>query len=232
MPQDFVVSLGGIPFERFEIPERLAFGVEQQLKVHKFIGGKRRIHALGRDDPPIEWSGRFRGAGAVGKALNFKAMALQAQPVPLIWDQCAYTVLIRKFRPEEAKFYEVPYSITVEVLSDDAFPDAEEDNPSPQQQVSSDGQAATDQAAQIDDPQLNSQVPAAAQAADITTSGDTSIPSGSTSVLPAPSPTGGDIQDNSVTPSQDAAVGQATQTGDPTAFTLPDGSTAYVVPGL
>jgi hypothetical protein len=38
---DTLVMLGGIVFERFEIPEKINFGGKQTLAIHKLIGGRR-----------------------------------------------------------------------------------------------------------------------------------------------------------------------------------------------
>ena len=55
------VTLGGFAFQDFEVPERIPAGGEQMLAIHKLVGGRRVIDAMGRDDAALEWSGYFLG---------------------------------------------------------------------------------------------------------------------------------------------------------------------------
>jgi hypothetical protein len=59
MTPNTTLTLGDFTFARYEIPERIPFGGDQQLNVHKLVGGVRVIDALGADPMPIEWSGFF-----------------------------------------------------------------------------------------------------------------------------------------------------------------------------
>ena len=59
-----LLTLGSIVFDGFEVPSRVEFGGEQQLAVHKLIGGARVIDALGRDDAALRWRGVLSGAEA------------------------------------------------------------------------------------------------------------------------------------------------------------------------
>lgn len=115
---DTLVILGGVVFQAFEIPEKINFGGKQTLAVHKLIGGQRIIDAMGADPAPISWSGKFRGGAALGRAQSIDAMRITGLPVSLSWLGLTYSVVISEFKAETEKYYEVPYTVTCEVVTD------------------------------------------------------------------------------------------------------------------
>lgn len=115
---DTLVILGGVVFDSFAIPEKINFGGKQTLAVHKLIGGQRIIDAMGADPAPITWSGKFRGGAALGNAQAIDAMRIAGSPVSLSWLGLTYTVVVSEFKAETEKFYEVPYTVTCEVVTD------------------------------------------------------------------------------------------------------------------
>ena len=112
------VTLGDITFEGFEVPERLPFGVGQSLVVHKLVGGARSVDSMGRDDPPIEWSGTFMGVTALDRALYLKNQVVLGQAQLLTWGQLRYLVKIEQFEPQYEFPTRIPYRISCIVVED------------------------------------------------------------------------------------------------------------------
>ncbi len=110
--------LGGIAFSGFEIPDKINFGGKQQIAVHRLIGGERVLDAMGSDPEQIAWSGRFRGADAIARAQAVDEMRIAGAQVDLAWLNLFRTVVIASFHADTEKAYEVPYSISCEVVSD------------------------------------------------------------------------------------------------------------------
>lgn len=113
------LTLGGVVFQGFEIPESINSGGEQMLVVHKQPGGTRTIDAMGPDDDAISWSGRFRGSSAEQRALLLDFMRRAGQTVLLTYSLHIYQVVIRKFTANFQQPFEIPYSISCEVLVDE-----------------------------------------------------------------------------------------------------------------
>jgi len=113
------LTLGGVVFSDFEIPESISSGGEQMLAVHKLPGGSRIIDALGPDDAEIHWSGRFRGSDAEERALLLDFQRRQGQQVLLSYSLHIYQVVIREFTANfQFGGLEIPYSISCTVVLD------------------------------------------------------------------------------------------------------------------
>ena len=119
-----ILNLGGVLFQDFEIPEKITGGGAQSLDVKKFIGGARIIDALGSDDDEITWDGRFRGSVAEARCQQLDIMRKQGAPVTLTWSTFSYQVLIKRFKFDYQQPFEIPYSISLEVLLDNNAPPA------------------------------------------------------------------------------------------------------------
>jgi hypothetical protein len=115
---DTVIRLGDVDFKSFEIPESLPFGGGQQTVTHKLPGGKCIIDAMGRDDAPIEWSGLFMGADATDRAKMIDAYRVEGKALTLSWWNFNFTVVVREFRASWQRWYQIPYRISCEVVSD------------------------------------------------------------------------------------------------------------------
>lgn len=114
------LTLGSVKFQGFELPERIAgLGGDQMLVIHQFVGGRRKIDAMGGSDAPIEWGGRFRGNGALSRADAVDKMRVAGAQIALTFGAVSRQVVIRRFVYDVERTYEVPYSITVEVVSED-----------------------------------------------------------------------------------------------------------------
>lgn len=113
-----MLSLGGILFEGFELPEKIAQGGNQELVIQKTIGGRRVIDSMGPDDAPIEWSGRFLGETAQLRALRLDLLRRSGREVELAFGLRAYRVVVRSFQAQIERPYLVPYSISCEIIED------------------------------------------------------------------------------------------------------------------
>lgn len=118
---DFVLSLGGVPFKKFEIPDEIAAGGGQSLQVHKYAGGTRTIDSFGPDDDAITWEGLFLDESATSRAQQIDQMRRQGVQVTLQWAAYSYEVVVKEFKFKFQKFYQIKYSISLEVVQDETF---------------------------------------------------------------------------------------------------------------
>jgi hypothetical protein len=152
---DVVVTLGDFQFNRFEVPEQIGFGGDQSLVVHRLVGGKRVVDAMGEDPRALEWSGWFVGSSGLDRALYLDGLRKAGKPLVLTWSELRYTVVIHSFQCEFVRAYRLPYRITCEVVSDDTAPITEITQPSPDQLVDDDMTDAGTLVDTIDDPTLS-----------------------------------------------------------------------------
>jgi hypothetical protein len=117
-----ILTLGAVIFQDFEIPSSIRGGGSQQLDIKKFLGGTRTIDAMGRDEDPIAWSGRFRGSTAESRCQQLNGMRIVGQPVELTWSSFRYQVVIEKFTFDYESPLEIPYQISLSVLVDQTVP--------------------------------------------------------------------------------------------------------------
>ncbi|QEL14791.1 hypothetical protein [Limnoglobus roseus] len=117
-----ILTLGGIIFQDFEVPDSIRIGGDQMLVVHKLPGGARTIDAMGADDADIPWSGRFRGAQAEARARILEGYRTSGQPFLLKWSTYRYQVIVQSFKAEYQQPFEIPYTINCTVVSDESAP--------------------------------------------------------------------------------------------------------------
>ena len=117
-----ILTLGGVIFQGFEVPDTIAIGGEQALVVHKLPGGARTIDAMGRDDRDIPWSGRFRGSSAESRARILDNYRIGGQPLLLQWSTYRYQVIVQSFKADYQQPFEIPYSISCVVVADESTP--------------------------------------------------------------------------------------------------------------
>jgi hypothetical protein len=114
------VTLGGVAFQGFEVPQRIKIAGGQRLAIHDLIGGGRVVDTLGQHPGRIEFSGAFSGSDASLRAQVLdSATALGAQ-LPLLWDGFFYTVIIEDFQVSYEKPWWIPFSLTCAVVIDPA----------------------------------------------------------------------------------------------------------------
>lgn len=150
-----VLTLGEVEFRDFEVPESFRAGGEQMLVVHKLVGGRRVIQAMGRDDAALEWSGLFRGSDAQARARVLDEVRIGGAAQALAFGELAYTVVIRRFVFDQHKPFEIAYEIVCEVVSDDGAPTFDAlSGPTVDDMVAADMTAAKVGAAKIGDSKL------------------------------------------------------------------------------
>jgi hypothetical protein len=152
---ELTVKLGSIALTDLEVPEKIPFGVEQMLVVHKEIGGSRTVDAMGTDYPPIDWSGWILGPNALARAQSLVAMVAAGLPVTLTWSGLSYQVIVRSFLPVMERVYQIPYHIVCEVVSNNVQPNTKSTTPPIDQAVIADNVTANTLTQSIDDPDLN-----------------------------------------------------------------------------
>jgi hypothetical protein len=113
-----ILTLGGVPFQDMEVPEKISFGGKQRVSIHNLIGGDRVVEALGLDDGEISFSGIFFGADAASRVQMLDAARALGTALPLVWDSFFYTVIISSFKAEYRKSNLIPFSIICVVVSD------------------------------------------------------------------------------------------------------------------
>lgn len=113
-----IVKLGDFIFNYFEVPESITFGGKQTNRLHKLIGGKRVIDAMGRDDADIHWSGYFLGIDAAERAAYLNHLRAQGKILQFSYLQFNYNVFIKEFTPHLERSYQIPYTITLAVVED------------------------------------------------------------------------------------------------------------------
>jgi hypothetical protein len=117
-----LLTLGGIIFQDFEVPEVIPIGGEQALVVHKLPGGSRVIDAMGADHRDIAWSGRFRSGNAESRARILDGYRIGGQQFLLQWSTYRYQVIIKSFEAQYQQPFEIPYSISCVVVTDESAP--------------------------------------------------------------------------------------------------------------
>ncbi len=119
-----VVTLGGVSFQDFEVPEKISFGGTQRLAVQELIGGGRVVDALGYDDGEISFSGIFAGSDAAQRAQTLDTARAAGAVLALFWDQYFYNVVIAEFAADYEKPWWIPFALRCIVASDPAIDNA------------------------------------------------------------------------------------------------------------
>lgn len=116
------LMLDDFEFTDFEIPQSINFGGRQNLALHDLIGGVRVVDSMGAFSEPISWTGMFRGPDALARARYLDAKRVEGLQLTLTWSEFRYQVVLREFRATFERTYQVPYSITLEVVADESYP--------------------------------------------------------------------------------------------------------------
>lgn len=153
---DVTVTLGDITLTDLEVPERMPFGGEQMLVVHKLVGGAKVIDAMGPDEAPIEWSGWILGPDSVARAQSIDAMRISGVPQTLTWSGFTYQVVVRSFNAQFERFYQIPYKIVCEVIANNTQPVTSSATPDVDQAVDDDNSSCDTLTQNVGDTQLTS----------------------------------------------------------------------------
>lgn len=112
------VTLGAVQFEAFEVPEKIPFGGEQKVNVHRLPGGTRIVDSMGPDDRDIDFSGTFMGSGAASRARQLDSMRKAGAKITLAWADFRREVVITRFECDYTYGGQVlPYTIACVVVS-------------------------------------------------------------------------------------------------------------------
>lgn len=114
-----VVTLDSFAFQAFEVPERVKWGGDQKLAVHRFPGGARVIDAMGPDPHAIEWSGVMLGGGAAQRASELNLLRARGDAVTLTWGDFSRTVVVTSCTFDHGH-QRIGYQVSCTVLPDDA----------------------------------------------------------------------------------------------------------------
>lgn len=115
---DTKIILGDFEFTHAEVPESITPAVGQQIAIKKFVGGKRSIDVMGKDDQEITWSGILAGPNALQRAEYLRYLTAQGNPLMLTFFDLKFSVLISKFSPQIERYYRVPYEISFVIIED------------------------------------------------------------------------------------------------------------------
>jgi hypothetical protein len=162
---DVALSGDEYSFYGWEQPESIPFGGEQELVVHRLVGGMRVVDAMGADDMDLTWSGRFRDVTAEMRAQRLNTLRQQGQPLVMTWSSFRYLVIIRSFRADYQQPWEIPYTITCLVIQDQTAPQLVT-FPSFEEQMEIDMAAAMDTGLGLNDPAIST-APTAPVAPDV-----------------------------------------------------------------
>lgn len=157
---DAALTLGDIVFDDMEIPDAIPFGGEQMTKVHRLTGGKRVVDALGPDDMPLEWSGRFLSPDGLARARALDAMRKAGVAVTLSWSELSYLVVVKRFVANFEAAWNLPYSISCEVVSDLSKPLSPDSGPSVDDMIDGDTSTLVKQGDEIGHSKLKSDIDA------------------------------------------------------------------------
>lgn len=114
------VVLGDVSFTRWEVPEQITIGGQQQLTVHRLPGGTRIVDVMGRDDAPVAWAGLLLGPEAMARALELDELRVDGRPVALMFGGYYYTVVVEAFAAEYRREAEIAYRISCVVIRDES----------------------------------------------------------------------------------------------------------------
>lgn len=147
---DFILSLGDVDFQDFEIPDEINGGGGQAIDIKRYAGGQRTLDAFGADDKPISWSGMFEGENAEARCQQLDTMRRAGVPLPLTFGAFNFTVIIRGFDWRYQRFFQIPYSIELEVVQDNVQPAADDDDQGGETDMQGDVDDANDCAEAMD----------------------------------------------------------------------------------
>jgi hypothetical protein len=115
------LTLSGVAFQDFEVPEKISFGGRQRVAVHELIGGGRVVDTLGAQPAEIKFSGIASGTDATARIQSLDTACAAGSVLPLGWDAFFYNVVIAEFAADYTKPYWIPFEIGCVVIADAAI---------------------------------------------------------------------------------------------------------------
>lgn len=117
------LTLGDFTFNGiFECPQFINGGGEQALAVHKLIGGKRIVDAMGSDDDDIAWNGSFLGITYLDEAAYLDYLRTQGSDLILTYGFFKYLVKIKSFKFIVRPNFLADYSIVCTIVENQTQP--------------------------------------------------------------------------------------------------------------
>ncbi len=113
-----LVRLGNIIFGDSEVPESINGGGTQMQSTLKMIGGKREIHALGRDDSDISFKGLFRGILSEQRLKYLDGLRVKGEQIPFSYSSRSYLVVVKSVTWTQEIAYQFHYEIVLNVVQD------------------------------------------------------------------------------------------------------------------
>ena len=107
---------GAFVFTGAEVPERIRHGGTQALSIDRMIGGRRIVRPMGPDEDDITFSGIFAYQGTA-RSDFLDSVRRRGDLCTLSWDNRRMSVIVSAFRPDYRKPYEIGYTITLSVVS-------------------------------------------------------------------------------------------------------------------
>jgi hypothetical protein len=119
---DTFIKLGDIILQKFEVPAEMPGGGDQTIKVHQIIGGKRIVHAMGRNDADITWEGMFVDEDAQLRCRYFDTKRASGEVLVFSYFGFRYKVIIKSFIFTIKRAYEIRFNIALQVIEDLTLP--------------------------------------------------------------------------------------------------------------
>jgi hypothetical protein len=117
-----LLILGPVVFFGIEVPATMTGTTEHALQAKVQPGGAVFMQAFGPRFRPITWSGFLEGPWALIRSAMLKDLAVSGLPVPLIWLDRYYTVVVESFEPADTAINWIAYRISCRVLRDETIP--------------------------------------------------------------------------------------------------------------
>jgi hypothetical protein len=115
---DPVITLDGIPFRYFEVPEWVKYGGPARLIIHKQPGGARQIDSMGYDPGPIRFDGIMLSSDGKDRAEALYAKYIAGNKLEFVCGAFAAQVVISDLKINYKSKNYVEYNIELtEVVS-------------------------------------------------------------------------------------------------------------------
>jgi hypothetical protein len=111
------IQIGAINLHGFEVPQKLRFGGQYKVVVHKLSGGARVLEPIGPDDGDIQFEGTFSGSQAAARARAIDGLRLSGEIVWLSWESFRYQVIVKTFLADYHSPWWIPYKVSCLVAS-------------------------------------------------------------------------------------------------------------------
>jgi len=113
------LTLGGVQFQDFEIPEDFGpLGGKQVVVTHEFPGGLITQQEFGAFPIPVSWKGYLTGANAFDRQQTLDQIRVAGDDVQLAYGRYVWLGKVTEFEAKAKHQYLVPYTIKFEPSQD------------------------------------------------------------------------------------------------------------------